>query len=193
MNRMFAGGLMALALTGLAAGAAQAATITYKITGAGVWTLAGITQRGTFTITAVGDTTNAYDDAGTWFNNTSDFTFDLNGTTYGYGDTTGYVFDNNPGLAAGMGVGLTGDFLDCNGNAAFATYDLMNNLSPKLGNFQNVAPEGVQTTGGYLIFTAVDSLAFSATVPEPATWALMLAGFAGLGGALRSRRRLAAA
>jgi hypothetical protein len=31
------------------------------------------------------------------------------------------------------------------------------------------------------------------SVPEPATWALMLTGFAALGGALRARRRLAAA
>jgi hypothetical protein len=38
-----------------------------------------------------------------------------------------------------------------------------------------------------------NSEAFSIGTPEPATWALMLAGFAGLGAALRSRRKLATA
>jgi hypothetical protein len=37
------------------------------------------------------------------------------------------------------------------------------------------------------------SEAFTISTPEPETWALMLAGFAGLGGMLRARRRLAAA
>lgn len=41
--------------------------------------------------------------------------------------------------------------------------------------------------------TGNNSEAFSIGTPEPATWALMLAGFAGLGAALRGRRRLATA
>jgi hypothetical protein len=35
--------------------------------------------------------------------------------------------------------------------------------------------------------------AFAVGVPEPATWALMLAGFGGLGAAMRARRKTAAA
>ena len=35
---------------------------------------------------------------------------------------------------------------------------------------------------------AIDNVAVTAGVPEPATWALMLVGFGGLGAALRSRR-----
>jgi hypothetical protein len=40
----------------------------------------------------------------------------------------------------------------------------------------------------------IDDLTFTSglATPEPETWALMLAGFAGLGGAFRSRRRLSA-
>jgi hypothetical protein len=55
----------------------------------------------------------------------------------------------------------------------------------------------------YVVFSsnafdfAGDNLEFDnltlVSAPEPATWALMLAGFAGLGAALRSRRRLASA
>jgi hypothetical protein len=40
---------------------------------------------------------------------------------------------------------------------------------------------------------SIGSESFSIGTPEPATWALMLAGFAGLGAALRSRRKFAVA
>jgi hypothetical protein len=39
----------------------------------------------------------------------------------------------------------------------------------------------------------VGDISVTAAVPEPATWALMLAGFGGLGLALRGRRRFAVA
>jgi len=39
---------------------------------------------------------------------------------------------------------------------------------------------------------SVNSLNIAGVIPEPATWALMLVGFGGLGAALRSRRRMAA-
>lgn len=61
----------------------------------------------------------------------------------------------------------------------------------------------IQQIDGSLLpgaFGTVDNVSFSAdsrsldpTVPEPATWALMLLGFAGLGAALRARRRIAMA
>ena len=39
----------------------------------------------------------------------------------------------------------------------------------------------------------VDDVRFQSAVPEPATWAMMLVGFGGLGAAMRSRRRMATA
>jgi hypothetical protein len=48
------------------------------------------------------------------------------------------------------------------------------------------------TSSGFADYaTALDDFSLTPTTPEPATWALMLAGFAGLGGVLRGRRKLA--
>lgn len=38
----------------------------------------------------------------------------------------------------------------------------------------------------------IDGVSFSGSVPEAATWAMMVCGFAAIGGSLRSRRRMAA-
>lgn len=42
---------------------------------------------------------------------------------------------------------------------------------------------------GVYIFGTLTVTAFSSGVPEPATWTVMLAGFGGLGAAVRARRR----
>jgi hypothetical protein len=55
------------------------------------------------------------------------------------------------------------------------------------GQFQEGIVSGVVSNGDFY------NLEFASAVPEPATWALMLAGFAGLGAALRSKRKTALA
>jgi hypothetical protein len=70
------------------------------------------------------------------------------------------------------GAPLTLGSTDYNGTPLFFTADVLGN-----GNTGNVAATGVPTTGG--------------GVPEPATWAMMLMGFGGLGAMLRNRRRQA--
>jgi hypothetical protein len=74
------------------------------------------------------------------------------------------------GLAfCGTNGGCTGAFIPHFGDVIFDTFGHSSNF-------------------GYL-----DNVAISTpTVPEPATWGLMLMGFAGLGGAIRSARRKAA-
>jgi hypothetical protein len=77
------------------------------------------------------------------------------------------------GVSLGTGIAFCGDNNPCGG--------------ANIAHFGTVIFDSFGTTGqGYL-----DN--FSVSTPEPATWAMMLAGFAGLGAALRSRRRLSAA
>ena len=68
----------------------------------------------------------------------------------------------------------------------------------------NLSVKAASAYGGHPINFAVDALGaggatgtigggLAASVPEPAAWALMIAGFGGIGGALRVRRRAFAA
>ncbi len=64
----------------------------------------------------------------------------------------------------------------------FETYNLINALPLTSGGL-SVAPATFQTGGGALVFDSITALSFEATggVAEASTWAMMLAGFAGLG------------
>jgi hypothetical protein len=70
---------------------------------------------------------------------------------------------------------------------AVDTYNIanINNLGEPGLIIQSVDPSGT-SNGQPITFSVV-------AVPEPATWAIMLTGFAGLGAAMRSRRKQAAA
>ena len=51
--------------------------------------------------------------------------------------------------------------------------------------------QGLGDEGWGLENIVIDGVAPGGAVPEPATWAMMLMGFFGLGAALRGRRELA--
>jgi hypothetical protein len=60
------------------------------------------------------------------------------------------------------------------------------------GNFtgnETVFASGYALGGTSSVFFATTEAVTSAGVPEPATWAMMLVGFGGLGGAMRARRK----
>jgi hypothetical protein len=68
------------------------------------------------------------------------------------------------------------------------------------GDFTSVAQAlgGTTSTYDFFLYDSANNqwaanANFSATVPEPSTWAIMLVGFGGLGMAMRSRRRQLAA
>jgi len=62
-------------------------------------------------------------------------------------------------------------------------------LNVNLANVSSVTITGVPSNSGYWL---MDNVSYNG-VPEPATWAMMLMGFGGLGAMMRSRRRALAA
>lgn len=89
--------------------------------------------------------------------------------------------------------GTSGNILQTSGgDKLFGTF-----LATKGGNFQfsslNLGGELINT-GGHIEFVSGSYMTANAftppTVPEPSAWVMMILGFAGLGSALRSRRKL---
>jgi hypothetical protein len=98
----------------------------------------------------------------------------------------------------GIGIGSNGIDVLVNGTSIF-------NVSGNGGggtawalqsvNFSLLAPGSLRfaaigtsdSLGGYL-----ENISLGAAVPEPATWGMMIVGFSGMGGVLRSRRRQSA-
>jgi hypothetical protein len=189
--------ILALAATAaLTTGAAQAALITYTFAGSGTFTLNGEAEASAFSFSYVGDTNNI---TGTYENvivpGNSTFTFGTTAVTL-TGDVNKVLV--NP-TAPGFGGFLQLAFSPFNVAAEaitgpfFQTYDLSTATSGIITGGLSVGAATFHTAGGDLVFgrNGIESLNFSAVggVPEPSTWAMMLAGFAGLGWLRSARRR----
>lgn len=124
----------------------------------------------------------------------------MDGTLNGYSGFTGPASFGSGGIAFGTGTGSTifgingGSFAPTvlvfvtptyiSGSAIASTLSLANSTFASLG----------LTPGTYRYVSANDTVTVTigsgvAAVPEPASWAMMIAGFAGIGFAMRRRRR----
>lgn len=112
--------------------------------------------------------------------------------------TLSWIYSPRPGIpAASNGISVyldnvllapPGDITADGGNATmWSPYSVVINAGA--GSVVRFAATGMSDSlGGYL-----DNITLTTAVPEPATWAMMLLGFGGLGARLRRRRALAAA
>jgi hypothetical protein len=169
------------------------ATYTFSGVGSGVIVDGGTTPfSGAFTFTFTADTSAIDSSAAPFFrlNNVSG-TFTEGSFSAVLMPTVTIVASADPSLELINFFNATFD----NGlglhNPALNGYDLSTSIGPLLGDFLTPTFGGggfLTSTGALIEMLGNDSLTFTATVPEPATLALLgLAGFAGLG-FLRRRR-----
>lgn len=106
-------------------------------------------------------------------------------TTVGQAYTLSFWYWQDPGTPNGLDV-------TWNGTSVFSQVDTDTAVA-----YAYVSATVVGTGSDTLMFTAYNDPAFTyvddiaLAAPEPGTWALMLAGFGGLGAVMRSRRRTA--
>jgi hypothetical protein len=192
-----------------AGNAAQAGHIVYSFSGLATGDLAGTPfTNASFDITASGNTSNVFlamsppAAVNTYANYPVKVKISVAGLgTFKVTDPS-YALEN-AGVLTGWGVvthaHAISDFLYVIAPTAFKFYTLLTGLKPVTGfgvvpyPNNNGNPSHANTNQGVLTFTQVgESVVFSATVPEPQTWAMMILGLGGVGAALR-RRRVAAA
>jgi PEP-CTERM motif len=192
--KILSGAALAVMMIGLAT-PSLAATITYTLTGTGTATIGNTTQSGAFTATGIGDTTSVAFPfgAGTPTVSLSSFTIAFGSTVYTATNPTRYFTNNNVNVA-GFNDTVTQDVLDFS-SSNFLGYNSISNVGPVASSvsFTSVLATNagalnwtVAPTG--LIFRAVTGA--TPVVPEPATWAMMLAGFGIVGSAFRRRQRV---
>ncbi len=141
-----------------------------------------------------------------WFNFQTNAGGGITGAFQGNCDTPGAVGIANSGQVNGKGnVVVNIGAAACNGSLHLETGDefvlwskmYVYQFAPGIMDASHtfhvtladdVPPETVQTLARNVVLES-----YSYAVPEPATWALMILGFGGVGAALRGRRRTAAA
>jgi hypothetical protein len=178
------------------AAAASATTITYdfRAVGWGYTVPGGSFGRTPFEIRVTGDSSTFFEDPGV-----AHGAFAETGRIYGDGGSselkivapTGFLVLEGAQageLAVGADIGgvvLTNHLLSA---PQFATWDGISPLGPipvSILEFGYI--ELNLGAGPDLYFTRLEDATFSASVPEPAEWAMLLLGFGGLGLALRGR------
>jgi PEP-CTERM motif len=176
----------------VAAVGARAAPITYIFTGTGTGALDG-TSFTSFTVDLIGDTSNITSGGGENFNTSSLATVTAGGvsdTLTGGGNDV--VLNSTTFPAVGFGQTQPAPIfavVEAVANPVFTTYNLATSFPLTGGTVSSEVASYITASGTFDVQT-ITSLNFQAIsgVPEPATWALLLMGFGGVGAALRSRR-----
>ena len=118
-------------------------------------------------------------------------TFTVTDTTKAYNLTWAYGGRDGGGLQ-GVNVILNGKTIATdysNGTKADAVWTVSTFVVKSPSATETLTFQAIDRGGSPTYGDEITGLSFSA-VPEPATWALMMIGFGGLGAALRSRRKL---
>jgi hypothetical protein len=180
----------------LSTAAADATPIEYSFSGSGDWILNGLGDSGDFAVDLTADTSKiivgpgeyAVLVSGTFTSGGSTVAFTeggpiaINEVVDGTTPPAAILFAQVPGIGPVAGLGLT--------NSLFETYDLSHALPLTSGTPELVSGTPFSTSDGPLEFLSISALSFQASiVPEPSTWVMSLAGFAGLGWLARQRRR----
>ncbi len=177
-------------LAGIVATAAlapvAAAPITYTLSGDFAGTLGGQAFNTSAVFTGVGDTNTLFD--GGYYKSVTltSLTAFAGGVTYTVTDPT--RFFANPNSISGFSLASGADFLDFSA-PTLATYGASTSFPATPVTFNYTS--SFNTDFGQVVLSSATNLVFSATggtVPEPATWALMIGGFAMTGFAARRRR-----
>jgi hypothetical protein len=173
-------------------GTASAALLTYTETADVSGSLDGVPfTDNELTLKASGDTSGVSGGPSFFFLYVP-LTFTLSGGGSGtFTDNETAVIDNQSITLAGFTDFTTGEFALGTLSAVFATYDLRTIIGPVSGGAIFNPGSSFATSAGTLVIRSVSGGAtFTATIPEPSTWAMMLLGFAGLGFAgYRASRR----
>jgi hypothetical protein len=107
----------------------------------------------------------------------------------GRGNTAGTM---SASTGAGSVISMTSDFLDLTGATSLDLAIGFTAMSSPfaVSNAQSALNSFRAATGGSF---SSDAATLTATIPEPASWALMITGFGALGVALRRRRKIVVA
>jgi hypothetical protein len=173
----------------LHAGGASAAAIDYIFSGTASWTLGGMTfTDAPFTLTYMSDTKNITSGGGE-FTNPGVGTFVSGGTTATLTGDVNQVTILSSSDTMSFGQVVFSPFrvsVEAIVNSAFgAPYNLSTAFPLTTGPLNPPTAATYSTSAGDLVFTddSFGEVSFQATggVPEPSTWAMLLAGFDGLG------------
>ena len=181
---------------------AQAATITYTLTGSFTGVNGGEFNNVDAVFTGVGDTDDAAPYPG--LSNTtqvplSSFSALAGGLTYTFTTPITFFVNRGANFAGFLDSPLTKGFVRFLGTSpsTFTSYDGVSTLAPTAATFYTDRNTGTfNTDRGDVLVTSATSLTLSATiaaVPEPATWAMMLVGFGMMSASMRYRRKSTAA